>query len=129
MTVVVTSLAISMANQYPVDATGLIVATMMLAGMLHVLFGLFHLGKYFIMVPYPVISGFMSGIGVIIIALEIGPFLGFQTTGGVVLAIEALPDQILNLYVDSLAVGMAALFLLLFGRPGGIGLFLLRLSC
>lgn len=114
MTVVVTSLAISMANQYPFDVTGLIVATIMLAGMLQELFGLFHLGKYFIMVPYPVISGFMSGIGVIIIALQIGPLPGFQTTCGVVQAIEGLPDQILNLHVDSLAVGMAALFLLLF---------------
>jgi len=114
MTVVVTSLAISMASQYPVDATGLIVATIMLAGILQVLFGIFHLGKYFIMVPYPVISGFMSGIGVIIIALQIGPLLGFQTAGGVVPAIEALPSQALNFHADSLVVGMAALFLLLF---------------
>ena len=35
-------------------------------------------------VPYSVVSGFMSGIGVIIIALQIGPLLGISTRGGVV---------------------------------------------
>jgi SulP family sulfate permease len=35
-------------------------------------------------VPYSVVSGFMSGIGFIILILQIGPFIGVTTTGGVV---------------------------------------------
>jgi len=55
---------------------GAIVATFLLAGILQVLLGVIRLGALIRFIPYPVISGFMSGIGVIIILLQIFPAIG-----------------------------------------------------
>jgi SulP family sulfate permease len=53
-----------------------VVAVFLLTGALQVLFGLLRLGSYIRYVPYPVISGFMSGIGVLIIIQQIFPMAG-----------------------------------------------------
>ena len=49
-----------------------------LAGLLQIALGLFRIGAYIRYVPYPVISGFMSGIGVIIILQQLFPMLGAE---------------------------------------------------
>ena len=54
----------------------LIVAIFLLTGALQVVLGLLRLGSFIRYVPYPVISGFMSGIGVIIIIQQIFPMAG-----------------------------------------------------
>jgi len=54
----------------------------MLAGVFQILFGVFKLGRYISLVPFPVISGFMSGIGCIIIILQLAPLVGHATPGG-----------------------------------------------
>ena len=56
-----------------------VVAVFMLTGALQVLFGLLRLGSYIRYVPYPVISGFMSGIGVLIFIQQIFPMAGMAT--------------------------------------------------
>lgn len=48
------------------------------AGVLQILLGLLKIGKYIKYIPYPVVSGFMSGIGVIIIITQLFPVLGYQ---------------------------------------------------
>lgn len=53
-----------------------VVAAFVLAGAIQVLMGVLRLGGFVRYVPYPVISGFMSGIGVIIILQQIHPFMG-----------------------------------------------------
>lgn len=53
-----------------------LVAVFLLAGLLQVGLGLCRLGTYIRYVPYPVISGFMSGIGVIIIIQQLFPLVG-----------------------------------------------------
>ena len=55
---------------------GFIICIFVLAGIVQILFGLLQLGAYIKYIPYPVVSGFMSGIGGIIILLQIFPFLG-----------------------------------------------------
>lgn len=57
-------------------AFGVILLTFLLAGILEMLLGVFGFGQYIRYMPHPVISGFMSGIGVIIILLQIYPLLG-----------------------------------------------------
>ncbi len=47
-----------------------------MAGLMQMLFGLLRIGRYVTYTPYSVISGFMSGVGVIIILVQILPFLG-----------------------------------------------------
>lgn len=62
------------------DALPLILATFFLAGFIEMVFGIIKLGRYIKYIPYPVVSGFMSGIGVIIIITQIFPLLGYNPT-------------------------------------------------
>jgi sulfate permease, SulP family len=65
-------------NTLPSGAVDLprVVEIIVLAGLLQIALGLFRVGAYIRYVPYPVISGFMSGIGVIIILQQLFPMLG-----------------------------------------------------
>ena len=76
MTLVVTGLVA--AHALPSGAVDLrwLVGVIVLAGLIQVGFGLARLGAYIRYVPYPVISGFMSGIGVIIIVQQLFPLVG-----------------------------------------------------
>ncbi len=70
--------AIVATNTLPSGAVNLpvVVATIVLAGLLQIALGLLRIGAYIRYVPYPVISGFMSGIGVIIILQQLFPMVG-----------------------------------------------------
>ncbi|MAR06050.1 MAG: sodium-independent anion transporter [Cyanobium sp. NAT70] len=68
----------------------LVMAAVVLGGVFEALLGVFRLGRYITLVPYSVVSGFMSGIGFIILVLQIGPFLGISTRGGVLDSIQGL---------------------------------------
>jgi len=65
-------------------AIGTIVATFVLAGIFQILMGLVGIGQYIRYMPYPVISGFMSGIGLIIIFQQIFPFFGMQSPPAII---------------------------------------------
>lgn len=58
------------------SALPVIFATFLLAGILLIVLGVLKIGQYIRYIPYPVVSGFMSGIGVIIICLQLYPLLG-----------------------------------------------------
>jgi sulfate permease, SulP family len=69
------------------NAMGMIVATFILTGILQILVGLIRVGGYIKYFPYPVVSGFMTGVGLIIILFQIFPFAGVtspKTTIGVI---------------------------------------------
>ena len=81
-----------------------------MAGLLQVVLGVMRIGRFVAFTPYSVISGFMSGIGVIIILLQILPFLGSAVAeGGPVGAVQALPDAIGNVNVSALAIAAVTL--------------------
>ena len=86
----------------------LVMAAVVIGGLLQILFGILKLGKYITLVPYSVVSGFMSGIGVIIIALQIGPLLGISTRGGVV---DSLTTVFSNFEPNLAAIGVAIMTL------------------
>ncbi len=98
MTVVITSIIVGFGAQYPNDPEKVVAmafTVVMLAGVFQILFGVFRLGKYITLMPYSVISGFMSGIGVILIILQIAPFLGQASPkGGVLGTLSQLPTLI-----------------------------------
>ena len=73
---------------------GFIVCIFVLAGLAQIIFGVFQLGAYIKYIPYPVVSGFMSGIGGIIILLQIFPFLGQASPKKVLDVITHIPDAI-----------------------------------
>ncbi len=86
----------------------LVMAAVVIGGLLQIAFGILKLGKYITLVPYSVVSGFMSGIGVIIIALQIGPLLGISTRGGVV---DSLTTVFSNFQPNGAAIGVAIMTL------------------
>ena len=81
-----------------------------MAGLLQIALGVLRIGRFVAYTPYSVISGFMSGIGVIIILLQTLPFLGMSVAeGGPMGAVQAWPDAISNLNFDALAIAAVAL--------------------
>jgi SulP family sulfate permease len=54
-----------------------ILAVFILSGLIQVGLGLLKLGQYIRYIPYPVVSGFMTGIGVIILATQLLPLMGY----------------------------------------------------
>ena len=58
-------------------ALPIILSVFILAGLVQILIGVIGVGKYIKYIPYPVVSGFMTAIGVIIIITNILPILGY----------------------------------------------------
>ncbi len=54
-----------------------ILVVFLLAGLLQILLGVIGIGKYIKYMPYPVVSGFMTAIGVIILITQIAPAVGY----------------------------------------------------
>ena len=70
----------------------LVMAAVAIGGVFDALLGVLRLGRFIPLVPYSVVSGFMSGIGFIILILQLGPFVGVTTTGGVVGCLSTLAE-------------------------------------
>ena len=87
----------------------LIFTAVLLAGLLQIVFGFLGIGNYIRLVPYPVISGFMSGIGAIIIILQIGRLLGHEPPGGTIGALSYLPTALADINFSTLALGLGTL--------------------
>ncbi|MEM9977682.1 MAG: SulP family inorganic anion transporter, partial [Cyanobacteria bacterium P01_D01_bin.2] len=116
MTVVMASTFAALTAKNPETGLAMAFTVVMLGGVFQILMGVLRLGKYITLMPYTVISGFMSGIGVIIILLEIGPLLGHETHGGVVDAVRQYPAVLSN--IDPIATGLGLLTLLIvFAAP------------
>lgn len=90
------------------DMLSLVMAAVVLGGLLQILIGVLRLGRYITLVPYSVISGFMSGIGVIIIGLQIGPLLGINSQGGVLQSLQMVSTNFTP-NPGALIVGIATL--------------------
>jgi SulP family sulfate permease len=115
MTIIMASVFTQFGHQPAVAFT-----VVMLAGAFQVLFGLLRLGRYVNLMPYPVISGFMTGIGVILIIMQLDPLLGYPTPQNVINALSVLPDYLRQVNTGALAVGLLALAIVLF-TPRRIG--------
>ncbi len=88
----------------------LVFASVVLAGILQIVFGVFRLGQYIRLVPYPVISGFMSGIGCIIIALQLSRLFGHEPDGGgTIPALTAIPGAVMDPNLAALSIGVVTL--------------------
>lgn len=96
--------------------SGLVLAftCVILAGLFQILFGLLKLGKYFVMVPYPVISGFMTGIGIIIILLQISPLLGSTGYSNAFAALTNIPNAINQQNTYATLLGVTTLLLMIY---------------
>ena len=101
MAVVVTSHADTLAEAFTV---------VMLAGLIQILLGVLRIGRFVTYTPYSVISGFMSGIGIIVILLQVLPFLGAPSAeGGALNSIRALPGVIGLINLEAVAIAAVTL--------------------
>ncbi|CAM2893389.1 SulP family inorganic anion transporter [Vibrio mytili] len=115
MTVIMTAVLTSMMAKYPESGMAMSFTVVMMAGAFQILLGTLKLGKYVTLMPYSVISGFMSGIGVILIILQLSPLLGHAApSGGVLGTLSALPETISNLHFSELFLGLLTLGILFF---------------
>ena len=88
----------------------LVFATVVLAGVIQIAFGLLGFGQYIRLVPYPVVSGFMSGIGCIIIALQLARLLGHEPAGsGTIPALMEVPNAVSDPNWEALGIGLLTL--------------------
>lgn len=99
----------------------LVFAAVVLAGLFQILMGVLRLGEYIRLVPYPVVSGFMSGIGVIIISLQMSRLFGHEPEGsGTIPALTAIPGSIADPVLPAVLVGALALAIVfLWPKPWG----------
>ncbi len=115
MTVIMTAVLTSMMAKYPETGMAMTFTVVIMAGAFQILLGTLKMGKYVTLMPYSVISGFMSGIGVILIILQLSPLLGHAApTGGVLGTLSALPETISNLKFNELFLGLLTLGILFF---------------
>ena len=89
------------------DNPALAFTVVILGGGVQILFGLLGFGHYIALVPYPVISGFMSGIGCIILILQIGPLVGFEAKAeGIYANLLAIPEFLSNPFPQATILGL-----------------------
>ncbi len=82
-------------------------------GLFQVLFGVIKIGKYVRYIPYPVLSGFMSGIGVIIILQQLYPLVGLKSPVLVVDMVTQLPQRIADgISSTSLLLGLGTVLII-----------------
>lgn len=116
MTVVMATIFTSLIAKYPETGLAMAFTVVMLGGLFQILFGVLKLGTYITLMPYTVISGFMSGIGVIIILLQLAPFLGHAGSASVVASLQNLPIYLSQPNFAALGLGLLTL-LIVFGLP------------
>jgi SulP family sulfate permease len=87
----------------------LVLTAVVLAGLFQIAFGLMRFGEYIRLVPYPVISGFMSGIGAIIIILQVGRLIGGEPPGDTISALIYMPHALSEIDFSAVAVGALTL--------------------
>ena len=111
MTVIVAAIFTALAADDPETKMAMAFTVIVLGGLFQILFGVLRLGKYITLMPYTVISGFMSGIGAIIILLEIGPLLGHETSASVVDSFRSLLSSSFWIGLNPAATGLGILTL------------------
>ena len=101
MAVVITTHASTLAEAF---------AIVVLGGLLQILLGLLRIGRFVVYTPYVVISGFMSGVGLIIMLIQALPFLGAApAAGGPMGALRALPTAFADLNPGALVLAALSL--------------------
>jgi len=114
MTVIMTAVIAQLLAANPEQGMAMAFTVVMLAGVFQMLFGALKLGHYVTMMPYTVISGFMTGIGIILIVLQLGPFLGqAPPPGGVMGTLSSLPQMIGDIRAEETALALLSFSLLI----------------
>jgi SulP family sulfate permease len=87
------------------SAMGIVVLIFLLGGLLQMLFGLINIARYVKYFPYPVLLGFMGGVGLIIIILQLFPFDGLSSAKSTWLVMQDLLRLFTDFNWQALALG------------------------
>lgn len=113
MTVIMTAVLTHLISANPDQGLAMAFTVVMIAGVFQILLGVLNLGRYITLMPYSVISGFMSGIGLILIILQLPPLLGHASPGGGVIgSLQAIPDLLSNVRWYEVTLGVLTLAIL-----------------
>ncbi len=97
MAVIVTNYASTLPEAFTVVIMG---------GLLQILLGISRIGRFVAYTPHVVVSGFMSGIGIIVMLMQTLPLLGMPAApGGALGAIRAWPELAANVNTGAFAIG------------------------
>lgn len=115
MTVVFTVVIADMLARHPEQGMAMAFTVVMMAGVVQILLSSLKLGRYITMIPYSVISGFMSGIGCILILLQLGPLIGAKAPEpgvmGTITNLDAIFAQFSYQEISIALVSLGILFL------------------
>ncbi|HAY40781.1 MAG TPA: sodium-independent anion transporter [Gammaproteobacteria bacterium] len=113
MTVVMAIIVTKYIALYPETGLALAFTTVFLGGLFQILFGILKLGRFINLIPHPVTSGFMTGIGVIIIILQIPQVLGFYNIKGSTIDIFSQLINMESYFVNTGALSIAFITLVI----------------
>ena len=114
MTLLMTAIVTRTVAQYPEQGLAMAFTVVMIAGVVQIAFGALKLGRYVTYMPYSVISGFMSGIGVLLVISQLPRFFGAAAQGTSAIDIVAsVPELIRGLSWRELVLASGALVLLI----------------
>lgn len=91
-----------------------VVTILLLASVFQMLISVTPIPRMIKYVPYPVISGFLTGIGLIIIILQIAPLVGGVAQSSTIKALMTYPTVFSHINIQALVLGLGTLFLLFF---------------
>ncbi len=113
MTVVAATLVALVIERFTLTGNVLpiILLTFFMAGIFQICFGLLKLGTYVKYFPYPVISGFMSGVGLIIILLQVFPFAGVSSPKSTWAVLTSVPALFGQINLAALGIGLVTVFI------------------
>ncbi|MDJ0799785.1 MAG: SulP family inorganic anion transporter [Calothrix sp. MO_167.B12] len=117
MTVVMATVFTGMIAKNPDNGLEMAFTVVMLGGLFQILFGIMRLGTYITFIPYTVISGFMSGVGFIILCLQIGPLLGHPSSAKVVDSLYNLPKFFNDPHPAATGLGLLTLLIVFLSPP------------
>lgn len=115
MTVVMTAVIANLTAANPDNGLAMAFTVVMMAGIFQIILGSLRLGRYVTLMPYTVVSGFMSGIGIILIILQTAPFLGQANPGGGVIGtLRSVPELLVNINPAETGLALLTVAILLF---------------
>ncbi|GGI56064.1 SulP family inorganic anion transporter [Winogradskyella haliclonae] len=87
------------------SAMSIILLSFLLGGLFQVIFGFLNIAGYVKYFPYPVVSGFMSGVGLIIVILQLFPFAGLDSAKSTLTVIKDFPRLFAEFNLSALLLG------------------------
>ena len=83
-----------------------------LSGLILIIISIIRISKFIHYIPYPVVAGFMCGIGIIVILTQINAFVGLESAKNIPTVLQNLNHTIQNINIEALYVAIPSLTVL-----------------